>query len=152
MNTDKLYGIIEETTRVYRGGEPEQTRRIGNIEIVEMFGYEHPDNAPTGDNFEKVDMVFVDVVVDKSKAEEHRDDLLKILEDYPQPERFAGGPSYTELSPNCGLGQTEGLRLMALGKVLGLWDIISGKTLGLDDAAVMEMAGKGFINISGYNI
>jgi hypothetical protein len=152
MDSDKLYEIIGKTTRVYRKGEPVQRKQIGNLEVVELFGYEHTTNAPKADNFEKVDMVFVDVVVDKSQAEKCKDELQRILREYPQPEKLAGGPSYIELSPNCGLEQDGGLRLMALGKVLGLWDVISGKTLGMDDTEAREMAGMGLLNISGYKI
>ena len=47
--------------------------------------------------------------------------------------------------------QEGALRLMALGKTLGMWDIVSPKTLGIDDAATArEMAGKGFLTISRY--
>ena len=152
MDSDKLYKIIRKTTRVYRKGEPVQRKQIGNLKVVELFGYEHTTNVPKADNFEKVDMVFVDVVVDKSQAEKCKDELQRILIEYPQPEKLAGGPSYIELSPNCGLEQDGGLRLMALGKVLGLWDVISGKTLGMDDTEAREMAGMGLLNISGYKV
>ena len=96
-------------------------------------------------------MIFLDVLVDKTTAKKYKSDIRRILEDYPQPRRLAGGPSYIELAPNIGLEQEGALRLMALGKTLGLWDIISAKTFGIDDSTSKQMAGQGFLMISGYN-
>ena len=39
---------------------------------------------------------------------------------------------------------------MALGKVIGLWSIISGKTLGMTENETLELAGNGFLMITGY--
>ena len=150
MNTQELYDIVQNSTRVYRKGEAVERRQVGNANVVELFGYDHTSKAPTADNFNKVDMIFVDVVVDKARAERHRANLTRLLKDYPQPERLAGGPSYIELAPNLGMEQESALRLMALGKTLGLWDVMSAKTLGMDDATAKEMAGQGFLMISGY--
>ena len=150
MKTEKLYRILQDTTRVYRKGKVVERKELGNIEVIELFGYDHTSEAPTEDNYEKVDMIFVDVVVDKTRAEQYRADLEEILKQYPQPERLAGGPSYIELAPNLGMGQEGALRLMALGKTLGLWDVITAKTFGMDDAQAREMAGQGFLMISGY--
>lgn len=152
MNARRLYEILQDATRVYRKGEAVERRQMGNVEVVEVFGYEHTDNASAEDNFEKVDMVFVDVVVDKARAEQYRQSLINILEDYPQPEKLAGGPSYIELAPNLGMEQEGTLRLMALGEALGLWGVVSGKTMGMDDVTTMELAGRGFLMITGYKI
>lgn len=150
MNTQKLYDIIQDSTRVFRKGEAVEQRQVGNVDVVELFGYDHTSEAPSGDNFNKVDMIFVDVVVDRTRAERYRTDLTRILRDYPQPKRLAGGPSYTELAPNLEMQQEDALRLMALGKTLGMWDVMSAKTLGMDDATARQMAGQGFLMISGY--
>lgn len=95
-------------------------------------------------------MIFVDVVVDKARAEQYRGALAEQMRAYPQPERLAGGPSYIELAPNMGMEQEGALRVMALGKTLGMWDVMSAKTLGMDDATARQMAGQGFLMISGY--
>ena len=124
MDTQTLYNLIQDSTRVYRKGEAVESRQVGTVNVVELFGYDHTSKAPTADNFDKVDMIFVDVVVDRARAEQHKADLTKILKDYPQPERLAGGPSYIELAPNLKMEQESALRLMALGKTLGLWDIM----------------------------
>jgi hypothetical protein len=150
MNSKKLYSILNETTQVYRKGAEVQEREVGNVNVTEVFGYPHTSDAPEESTYEKVDMIFVDVVVDKVKAAKRKEELERILADYPQPERLAGGPSYIELSPNCGLEQEGGLRLMALGKVLGLWEIVNGKVLGTSDEEALILAGNGFIMITGY--
>jgi len=150
MDTDKLYKIINEATRVFRKGEFIEESQQGIVDVVQVFGYDHTGTAPSGDNFDKVDMVFVDVVVDRAKAQQYKGTLAELLRGYPQPERLAGGPSYIELAPNLGLEQEGALRVMALGKTLGMWDIISGKTMRLNDEMALEMAGNGFLMISGY--
>ena len=135
---------------LFRKGEEVERRQVGNVDVVELFGYDHTSEAPSGDNFDKVDMIFVDVVVDRARAERYRADLTRILRDYPQPERLAGGPSYIELAPTLEMQQEGALRLMALGKILGMWNVMSAKTLGMDDATARQMAGQGFLMISGY--
>ena len=150
MNTQKLYDIIQDSTRVFRKGKAVEQRQVGNVNVVELFGYDHTSEAPSGDNFDKVDMIFVDVVVDKARAKQYRGELAELLKGYPQPERLAGGPSYIELAPNLGMEQERALRLMALGKVLEMWDVMNAKTLGMDDATARRMAGQGFLMISGY--
>lgn len=149
---NSLYKILEDSTKVYRKGEVLEMRLAGKVEVPELFGYEHTSKAPKLNNFDKVDMIFVDVVVDKERAENYRSDLTRILEEYPQPERLAAGPSYIELAPNLRMEQEGALRLMALGKTLGLWDIISGNTLGASDDEAKKMAVNGFLMISGYDI
>ncbi len=150
MDAQKLYDIVQDSTRVFRKGESVERRQVGNVDVVELFGYDRTKDDPSGDNFDKVDMVFVDVVVDRAKAEQYRGALAEQLKGYPQPERLAGGPSYIELAPNLGMEQEGAFRVMALGKTLGMWNVISAKTLGLDDAQAREMAGQGFLMISGY--
>ena len=150
MNPTKLYEIIQNSTRVFRKGEAIERKQVENVAVTEVFGYDHTSEAPKGDGFDKVDMVFVDVVVDKAIAEHYRTNLAEELRGYPQPERLAGGPSYIELAPNIGMEQEGALRLMALGQTLGLWKVVSGKTMGMDDATTRELAGRGLLMISGY--
>ncbi len=150
MDAQKLYDIVKDSTRVFRKGESVEERQVGNVDVVELFGYDHTSEAPSGDNFDKVDMIFVDVVVDRARAEQYRGALAEQMRAYPQPERLAGGPSYIELAPNMGMEQEGALRVMALGKTLGIWDVMSAKTLGMDDATARQMAGQGFLMISGY--
>ncbi|HLC78120.1 MAG TPA: hypothetical protein VJH92_03275 [Candidatus Nanoarchaeia archaeon] len=152
MKTERLYEMLKESTKVYWKGESVERRNAGNVTVTEIFGYDHTNKAPITANFEKIDMVFVDVVVDRDKAENYRTELTTLLEEYPQPDRLVGGPSYIELAPNLEMEQESALRLMALGKTLGLWEVISGKILGATDAETLQMAGNGFLMISGYKI
>jgi hypothetical protein len=149
MNTQRLYEILQKTTRVYRKGEQIEQKIVGNVHVTEIYGYPHTSEAKEN-GYEKVDMIFVDVLVDRQKAAKIKNELEEILADYPQPERLAGGPSYIELAPNIGLEQEGALRTMALGKALGLWEVMSAKTLGMDEQTAREMAGAGFLMISGY--
>lgn len=150
MNAERLYEILQKTTKVYRKGEQVEQSKLGNIHVTEIFGYPHTSEANKDNRYEKVDMIFVDILVDKQKAKLCKNELEKILEEYPQPERLAGGPSYIELAPNFGLEQEGALRAMALGKTLGLWEVINGKTLGMNEQTARQLAGTGFLMISGY--
>jgi hypothetical protein len=150
MNAQRLYEILQKTTRVYRKGEQVEQREVGNIHVTEIFGCPRTSEATKDNGYEKVDMIFVDVLVDRKNAELCKNELEKILEEYPQPDRLAGGPSYIELAPNLGLEQEGALRAMALGKTLGLWQIMSAKTFGMDEQTAREMAGVGLLMISGY--
>ena len=134
MKANNLYEILQETTQAYRKGEPVEHKKAGTQK----------------NNFEKIDMIFVDIVVDKKRAESYRAAITRLLDNYPQPERLAGGPSYIELAPNLEMEQEAALRLMALGKTLELWEIVSGKTLGFDYANSRELAEHGILMISGY--
>ena len=77
------------------------------------------------------------------------DELIAILKTYPQPERLAGGPSYIEVGGEIG-DQGAAFQLFALGKVLGLWDIITPEKLGITGPEANQMAGMGFVMMSGF--
>lgn len=151
MNSKGLYDIIRETTTVFRKGERVKTQQVGNVQVIEVFGYAHTSEAETGDNFDKVDMIFVDVLVNRAVAEKYKTDLTRILQKYPSPKRLAEGPSYIELAPALGIEQEETLRLMALGQALGMWKVVSGKTLKLNDKMTRQLAGSGILMITGYS-
>ncbi|MBR9681910.1 MAG: hypothetical protein GOV00_03890 [Candidatus Altiarchaeota archaeon] len=127
-----LYNMIQDSTRVLSKGE---SAEAGLIE------------AP----FEKVDVIFLDVVVNRTKAERYENAVMAELENYPDPRRLSEGPSYMELAINLGLEQVDALRLMAMGETLRLWTIESGKNRGMDDATARTMAARGQLNISGYD-
>lgn len=150
MNPRKLYKIVQNSTKVFRKDEAVERKQVGNVAVTEVFGYPRTSEAPSGNGFDKIDMVFVDVVVNKIIAENYRSDLIEELRSYPQPERLRKGPSYIELAPNLGMEQEGALRLMAMGQTLGLWKVLSGKTMGMNDAETRELAGIGFLSISGY--
>jgi len=150
MNSGRLYDILQDTTQVYRKGAEVEERQVGGVRVVEVFGYPHTSESQESKRYEKVDVVFVDIVVDKEKARQYKRELEDLLMGYPEPERLAGGPSYIELAPNLGLEQESAFRLMALGETLGFWKIMSGKSFGLGDQEALELAGQGLLMISGY--
>ncbi len=106
------------------------------------------------ERYEEVNMILADIVVDKEKAQKNKYRLALILGEYPQPEKLAKGLNYIELSSGIGLKQEEGLRLMALGKVLGLWNIITPTNnpvrFDINYNELQKLARDGFLEISGY--
>ena len=149
VNLDKLYEILRETTIQLRKGEEIEERQIGNLHVTEVYAMPHEEEADNG--LVKVDCQFIVVGVDKTKAEKSRDELIAILKTYPDPDRLAGGPSYIEVGGEID-DQGAALQLFALGQVLGLWRIITPKTLGIIGVQAEQMAGMGFVMISGFKI
>lgn len=160
MNLDRLYKILNETTMqlrkggVYEGTPElvEQAKRGGDEPlkgggVLEIYAMPHESEAHPG--VEKVDLEFLVIGVDKAKAEEHRAELVDILKTYPQPDRLAGGPSYIEVGGEIG-DQGAAFQLFALGKVLGLWDVITPATFGMSGAEAREAAGRGYIMMTGF--
>ena len=147
MDLDRLYEILRETTVQMRKGAAVEERQIGNLHITEIYAMPH--EAESGDGIVKVDCHFIAVGVDKAKAEKCRDELIGILTTYPVPDRLAGGPSYIEVGGEIG-DQGAAFQLFALGEVLGLWKVITPERLGISGSQAQQMAGMGFVMISGF--
>lgn len=173
MNLDKLYAILKDTTEQFRKGEVfegtpalvEQAKAAaasGNPKsltaggVLEVYMMPHVDDAEkergggVGAGLEMVDLEFVMVGVNKARAEARRAELIGILNSWPAPERLAGGPSYIEVGGIIG-DQGAAFQLFALGKVLGLWDLITPTSMGFAGPEARDMAGSGFIMITGYH-
>ncbi len=146
MNLDRLYAILNETTCQLRKGAEVEERTEGAAKVKEIFAMPHAD---TVSDIEKVDMEFLVIGVDKAKAEARKDELISILKTYPQPERLAGGPSYIEVGGEIG-DQGAAFQLFALGKVLGLWGVITPKSLGFEGEEARRMAGMGYVMMTGF--
>ncbi len=146
MNLDRLYQILRETTAQLRKGEEIDKLPGGSMHIYAM---PHESQAKNGIEIEKVDLHFIIVGVDKAKSEQYKDELIAILKTYPQPERLASGLSYIEVGGEIG-DQGAAFQLFALGKVLGLWDIITPEKLGFTGSEAAQMAGSGFVMMSGF--
>lgn len=163
MDLDRLYKILGETTVQLRKGEvfhgdkplvdaikaaktPEDFEKLpGGVVTIDAM----PHVSEAKPNIEKVDLEFLVIGVNRAKAEGHRAELVEILKTYPQPERLAGGPSYIEVGAEIG-DQGAAFQLFALGKVLGLWDVITPKSMGFEGAEAAQMAGAGFVMMSGF--
>lgn len=145
MNFDKLYEILGETTAEFRKGEAIEKRAVGPVDVVEIYDMP-PESEAVG--LEMVDVFFMTIGVDKVKAESRRADLIEILNDWPNGE-MADGPSYIAVGGTIG-SQGAAFNLFALGKVLGLWEIITPDKLFLMGQQARDAAGSGFIMITGY--
>jgi hypothetical protein len=162
MDLKRLYEILNDTTMQLRKGDvvhgdkplvdalktaktPEDFEKLpGGVVTIDAMPH-HKDAA----GVEKIDLQFLVIGVDKAKAERHRAELVSILKTYPNPERLAGGPSYIEVGAELG-DQGAAFQLFALGQALRLWDVITPATMGFDGEEAAEMAGQGFIMISGF--
>lgn len=163
MNLDRLYQILRDTTVQLRKGEkiegdPKLVEAVKNFKegddasklpggSVHIYAMPHESQAKNG--IEKVDCHFIMVGVNKAKAEQYKNELVAILKTYPQPKRLAGGPSYIEVGAEIG-DQGAAFQLFALGKVLGLWDVITPEKLGITGPAARQLAGSGMVMISGF--
>lgn len=152
MDLDRLYKILDDTTSQLRKGEEVTEHKVGNLQVTEIFAMTHESEAKVG---VKVDMHFITILVDKEKAEKYKAELVQILKDWPSEvweqeiPKLEQGPSYIHVGGVLG-DQGLALQLFALGKVLGLWKVITPKNLGITGSRADEIAGSGFIMIEGY--
>jgi hypothetical protein len=148
MNLDRLYSILRDTTVQLRKGAEVEHERVGHVDVTHVWAMPHESEAAP--DLVKVDCALLVIGVDKTRAEAHRAALVALLNEYPEPDRLAGGPSYIELGAALG-DQGAAFQLFALGQVLGLWTVITPRALGFDDdASIREMARRGLVMISGY--
>ena len=108
-----------------------------------------PHESETGSELEMHDIHFIKVGVKKDEAQKLREELVRVLEEYPQPDRLAQGPSYIEVGGVVG-SQDSALRLFALGESLGFWFVLTPETIGYTGAQANYLADKGFVMISGF--
>lgn len=148
MDTRRLADIIERTTVCLRKGDRVERSTQRGLDIVEVFEMPHEDEFRK-EGFEKVDLCLLTVAVQKLKAEEFRDEVREIMASYPDLEQLASGPSYIHVGAVLG-DQEIAFRLFALGKVLGLWDIITPVTFRFPPEAAKEAARLGYVMITGY--
>ena len=107
------------------------------------------------DGVESVDCFFLDVPIAASKAQERRSEIVELLDRWPT-ETGAGpvsplsaGPGYIHVGAVLG-SQQLALIMFAVGKVLGLWGLITPQSLGFEGESAAEMAGLGFVMTDGY--
>lgn len=148
MDLTKLYEILTATTLQLRKGEVEEKRRVGPLEIIDIYAMPHVDD-PAYATHEKVDLEFVVVAVDAKAAEQHRDSLVEILREYPDHDELKGGPSYITVGARVG-SQDAAVQLFALGKVLGLWGVITPTMLGAKGEQARDLATRGYVMITGF--
>lgn len=148
MNLKLLYEILSDTTIQLRKGDVVERGQAGPIAVT-TIDFNPPVEAARPD-LEKVDLEFLVIGVDRAKAESYRTPLVGLLNTYPRPERLAAGPSYIEVGGVIG-DQGAAFQLFALGKTLGLWDVITPGKMGFEGEEARDMAGRGFVMITGYS-
>lgn len=128
MDLNRLHEILDMTTIFYRSSQVEFAPGV-----------------------EVVDLELVSVAVSTGAANILKAELIKILDTYPQLDRLKLGPSYIEVGAVIG-DQGAAFRLFALGKVLGLWDIITPSQLSKinSDEKTQKLGGLSLVMISGY--
>lgn len=147
MDIERLHSLINDTTRIFRKGDPVEQRQTGNMQVTEFYGFPPVSEAP--DSMRLIDMVFVEVGVDTAKAESRRAEIVALLNDWPEPLMLEGGPSYIHLGGVLG-SQDAALQLMALGEVLRIWKMLTPMTLGATGEEARQMAGGGMLYAVGF--
>lgn len=160
MNLERLYEILSATTVQLRKGAAvhgaahlvsalkegrDLSKELGGVLIIDAMP--HESEAPP--EFEKVDLCLLTIGVRKAVAENHKAELIALLNNYPDPDSLAGGPSYITVGAEIG-DQGAAFQLFALGKVLGLWDIITPALFGMKGEEATRAAGGGYIMITGF--
>jgi hypothetical protein len=147
MDLQRLYEILRETTVQLRKGEIVETERVGPIEVTTVNTMMHVDHARQ--DLQVIDLELLAVGVDREAGEKYRSEFVQILESYPDLNELASGPSYITVGARIG-DQGAAFQLFALGQVLGLWKVITPATIGASGGMARELAGVGFVMITGW--
>jgi hypothetical protein len=139
-----ISNVVTACATSYRKGEEVEKEKFGHIDVLTINTDPHESEAPRGDGIEIVDMVLITVAIDMAKATERRDELRALLLDFPDKELLRSGPSYIHLGAVLG-DQGFALILMALGSVLGFWDLMTPYVLHVSPEQARQMAGNGFL-------
>jgi hypothetical protein len=140
--------VLAATSEFRKGGEIVDEPPRGGVQVRHVYMMPHISDE-TAEGLEHYDLHFIIVGIDHEKAVAMRDEFLDWCRNYPEPERLAGGPSYIELGAVLG-SQDLALRVMALGKALGEWDLITPATFGARGVEADMLAGRGMVMISGW--
>lgn len=152
MDTKRLLEILRDSTSQFRKGGEVVEKGNESVQVTEIFAMPHESEAV---NLEKIDCHFVTVGVDKSKALGYKDELVKILADWPSEAwgapvpNLKEGPSYIHVGGVVG-DQGAAFQLFALGQVLDFWKVITPETLKITGPEADDLAGRGFVMIDGY--
>lgn len=158
MDLDKLYEILADTTVQLRKGEvvhgtPKLVAAIDHGDAILPGGVVTIEAMPAvteaAPDLDTIDLELLVVGVDRARAEKRRAEFIAVVQGYPNLERLAGGPSYIEVGAEIG-NQGAAFQMFALGKTLGLWDVITPASIGVTGPKAAEMAGLGFIMMTGY--
>ena len=143
---NKLIDLITQSTVAYRKGEVMSTEEYPGLQVTHFYFMPSAGESKTtlvDVHFFKVGLA-PDVNVDDLKVK-----LVEALDEYPQPERLVGGPSYIESGAELG-SQQIALQLYGLGELVGLWEVITPEKLHITGPKADELAGAGLVMMTGY--
>lgn len=150
---ERMWALLRDVTTQTRKGAEVVEHVTTNLKVTEYFIMPPTPEAPPG--CEVVDMVFVNVVVDKAKAAARRAEFEAFIGEVDGlAVLMSNGPSYIHLGALLG-DQGIALQFIALGHVLGMWtvgrprDMLLPKGAKILPPAVVEeerkLAGLGFL-------
>lgn len=153
MDLLALYGILADTTELFRHDAVFEGAASARFPAQTTGNDIDPSALPhismADGRLEIVSLCFLTAGVRRSEAMKHERELSDLLDSYPDPLRLAEGPSYIEVGDILD-SHDAALRLFALGKVLGLWSIITPAVSGMVGKEAERMAQDGFLIISGW--
>jgi len=150
FDRDKLWRIIGECCVPLRKGEVVEAKQVGNLNVTTINDFPSEDELVGGLSTDViVDLHFIKVLVDTVIAEKRREEFIEILNQWPEPEVLAGGPSYMTVGGTIG-DQGAAFQFFALGAALDIWKVITPATFGATGAQADQLAGSGYIMCSGY--
>lgn len=150
MLNPSIYQILDETTRMFMTAPRIRNKAVDREVIKELFGYKNLNDVPPYENFENIDLVFANVIIDKTKAEQYKDNFIQILEDYSHQDKLSNEMNYVELSHAFNIDEAKALRMLAMGKFFGVWDVLNTKSMEVDKSKITELAKSGVLRTSGY--
>jgi hypothetical protein len=141
-----LVELITKIAQEYRMTPEVTVDQTDKITVVEIYMMPHIDEAPPG--LEMVNMWFIKVGVNKALAEEHRAEIVSLISEWPD---ISKGLSYIHFGGLIG-SQDLALMLMAIGKVLGFWEIVTPELFGdrVTNDEKDRLAGMGFVMADGF--
>lgn len=141
-----IFDAIRGCSFEFRKGEQITTRKVGIVEVVEVFAMPHIDEAPG--HLEQVDVHFMWIGVDKAKAEEFQAEFIRFLE--PHRPLLERGPSFMTIAQEFEVEQDVAFHIMAVGQALGFWKVMTPAIFRLTGTMADRAAAQGYVMINGY--
>ena len=147
MKKNRLMELLNDSTcLISKGGAT--SRKLPGISLL-LWGLMVPLEDPRTEALLKIDCQFITVGVNTEQAERHRAEFLEFLEEYPEPNKLADGPTYKHLAEIVG-DEVTALRVFGLGQALGVWNVLLPTDLGIPEDLAEEAADLGLIVTTGY--
>lgn len=153
---DRIKQILSKTTvQCRKQSEMIKERKVGEIKPgVPAMIYREVFDMPTenqleADNIAMVDLHFVKVAVQLDIVEDYREEIDKLLLEWPQPDRLAAGLNFLEIGKLLH-NQESALQFMALGEIMGYWEVSIPTMLGYEGDIANIMASQGHITVTGW--